>query len=166
MTGQYGTTPPPSYGEHGPRGAAATSITAAPGPGTLMRPGGVLAAVVLSLLGGLFVLVLGVFAALGGAMVTSQVGWGTPQSNVVAVIAGSTLAVGSLIIVLAIVAFRRANWARWVLIGTAGLTALGSLYLTFREPAFLLSTVYLGAIAALLLTQSVRRWYRPHRTHH
>jgi len=155
--GAPGAQPGPGGVQPGRSGAAASH----------RRPGVVTAALVLSLIGGIFLLAIGALIVFAGATVISEIGAQMGLAAEMDLIAGAVTFVGAvvlvwgaLLLIMSIFAFRRASWARWVLI-VMGVPAvvLTLFWLTLGDVTALVQLAWIGTSAGLLLTPAARAWY-------
>lgn len=161
-SGQY--DPPPSPGQYTP---APGRYTPAPGQPAGARPGLVTAALVLSLIGGIFLVLFGAVIVFAGTALIAEVGAQlglTAEMDLIAgavtFVGGAVLVWGALLVIMSIFAFRRANWARWVIIIMAvPAVLLALLGLSFGDVSALVQLAWIGTSAGLLLTPAARAWY-------
>lgn len=135
------------------------------GPPRGPRPGTVIGASVMAWVGSALMILLGVVFLLAGALDPAELGLSADEAAIIqdfATIFGAVALIwGLLVVVMAALAFRGANWARWVLIVLGGLAILGSLInIISGAVAAIASLLWVGAAVALLLAPQSRAWFR------
>lgn len=127
------------------------------------RPGVVTAALVLAIIGGAAVMVFGLIIGLAGTAalalfdVTAQWSW---VGGAIWVLAGIVIVWGAVVLVMAILALRRTNWARWALVVMGGVAvALSLVTLSLGDPSALVNILWIGTSAGLLLVPQSQQWF-------
>lgn len=139
------------------------------GAGRGPRPGTVTGASIMAWIGSALMILVGVVFLLAGALdpadLGAEVGLSADEAAFIqdfATIFGAVALIwGLLVVVMAVLAFRGANWARWVLIVLGALAIIGSLINIISGAAAAIGSFLWVAIAvALLLAPKSRDWYR------
>lgn len=162
----YGA-PPPGHGgqqpahHYGP--GAGGQAPGQSGRDPHARPPLVVVSTVLAMIGAAAVIFFGILVAIAGTAAVGFIDTGEEfawVAGAIWLVAGLALLWGVLLLVAAIFALQRRNWARWVLIVMGGLSVvLFLLPLFLGDPSSLVGVLWIGASAGLLLVPDVSRWY-------
>lgn len=155
---QYGQ--PAQYAQSAPYGSSSSGSAAG---SRSFRPGTVTGGAVLAWIGAAFMIIVGLLLMFAQALDPADLGLSADEGVVLQFIAifGVVAAVwGVLVLVMAIFAFRGANWARWVLVVFGVLAVAGSLFNLFDGNALaLISIIWVGLSVGLFLAPKSRDWY-------
>lgn len=155
QTSQFGQ---PGAGAYGKREAAGTH-----GSPVLFRPMQVTIAAALAWLGSVLMILFGLLLMFGAAAEPAELGLSGQAAQAMDFLTNAGIGMvlwGLVVLVVALFAFRRANWARWVLVALGTLAVLLNLFGLFQANVFaLIAILWIGASVALLMTGPSATWY-------